>query len=78
VGPYREVVPHRRLVFTWTWPGTTPERESVVTVIFRKAGEGTELVFRHEQLFDETVRDNHRQGWSEALVKLETLLQGEA
>jgi uncharacterized protein YndB with AHSA1/START domain len=77
-GVYREVVPHRRLVFTWTWPRTTPERESVVTVTFRKTAEGTELVFRHEQLFDETVRDNHRQGWSEALVKLEALLQGEA
>jgi len=70
-GVYREVVPNRKLVFTWSWPRTTPERESLVTVELRKVAEGTELVFRHEQLFDEKVRDDHRRGWSETLVKLE-------
>ncbi|MEX2240304.1 MAG: SRPBCC domain-containing protein [Burkholderiales bacterium] len=25
-GVYREVVPNRRLAFTWVWPRTTPER----------------------------------------------------
>ncbi|MCG6952870.1 MAG: SRPBCC domain-containing protein [Betaproteobacteria bacterium] len=70
-GVYREVVPNRKLVFTWSWPRTTPERESLVTIELRKVAEGTELVFRHEQLFDEKVRDDHRRGWSETLVKLE-------
>jgi uncharacterized protein YndB with AHSA1/START domain len=74
-GVYREVVPPRRLVFTWTWPRSTPERESLVTLEFRPAGGGTELAFLHEQLFDEAVRDNHRRGWSESLAKLETYLQ---
>jgi uncharacterized protein YndB with AHSA1/START domain len=76
-GVYREVLPPRRLVFTWTWPRSTPERESLVTLEFRPAHGGTELAFLHEQLFDETVRDNHRRGWSESLAKLETyLLEG--
>ena len=74
-GIYREVVPHRRLVFTWTWPNSTPERESLVTVTFRAAHGGTELVFLHEQFFDETVRDGHERGWSGALDKLERFLQ---
>ena len=74
-GVYREVVPNRKLVFTWTWPRTTPERESVVTLEFRKVARGTELVFRHEQLFDEAVRDGHRRGWTESLVKLEQFLR---
>jgi uncharacterized protein YndB with AHSA1/START domain len=73
-GVYREVVPNRRLVFTWTWPRTTPERESLVTIEFRQAGRGTGLVFTHEQHFDEEVRDGHRQGWSESFVKLEQFL----
>ena len=30
-GRYREVVPNGKLVCTWSWPRTTPERESVVT-----------------------------------------------
>jgi len=74
-GVYREVVPNRKLVFTWTWPNSTPERESLVTITLRAAGKGTELVFLHEQLFDETVRDSHKRGWSGALDKLERFLQ---
>lgn len=76
-GVYQEVAPNRRLAFTWTWPRTTPERESVVTIEFRKVPRGTELLFRHEQLFDEAVRDGHRRGWTESLVKLERLLLAE-
>ena len=41
-GVFREVVPNRRLVYTWAWE-STPERESLVTVEFRPAGAGTEL-----------------------------------
>jgi uncharacterized protein YndB with AHSA1/START domain len=73
-GVYREVVPNRKLVFTWTWPKTTPERESLVTVVFKAAGKGTELDFRHEQLFDEAVRDDHKRGWSGSLDKLDGYL----
>jgi uncharacterized protein YndB with AHSA1/START domain len=74
-GVYREVVPNRKLVFTWTWPNSTPERESLVTITFRAVDGGTQLDFLHEQLFDETVRDNHKRGWSESLAKLERFLE---
>ena len=76
-GVYREVVPNRKLVFTWTWPNSTPDRESLVTITLRAAGKGTELVFLHEQFFDETVRDGHNRGWTGALDKLGRFLQGE-
>jgi len=74
-GVYREVVPNRRLVFTWTWPRSTPERESLVTITLRAIAGGTELVFRHERHFDEAVRDNHVRGWTESFVKLEQWLR---
>ena len=79
-GVYREVVPAGRnaagkLVFTWSWPRTTPERESLVTIVFKAAGGGTDLDFRHEQLFDEKVRDNHQRGWSSVLDKLAEFLE---
>jgi uncharacterized protein YndB with AHSA1/START domain len=73
-GVYKEVVRPRKLVFTWTWPNTTPERESLVSIVFKAAGSGTELDFRHEQFFDEAARDGHRRGWSAALDKLEAYL----
>jgi uncharacterized protein YndB with AHSA1/START domain len=74
-GVYKEVVPNRKLVFTWTWPNSTPERESVVTIVFKAVGSGTELDFRHEQFFDEAARDGHQRGWSGALAKLDDYLR---
>ena len=74
-GVYKEVVPNRKLVFTWCWPNSTPERVSVVTIVFEAVGKGTELVFKHEQLFDEKARDDHKRGWSASLDKLTDFLQ---
>jgi len=74
-GTYKEVVANRRLAFTWTWPRTTPERESLVSITFKPAADGTELEFVHAQHFDEKVRDGHLRGWTEAFVKLERYLR---
>ena len=74
-GTYREVVTNRKLVFTWTWPNSTPERESLVTIVFKAVEGGTELDFRHEQFFDEKARDDHRRGWNGLLDKLDKFLQ---
>jgi uncharacterized protein YndB with AHSA1/START domain len=74
-GEYREVVPNRKLVFSWCWPNTTPERVSQVTILLKAAKGGTDLEFRHEQFFDEAARDGHKRGWSESFAKLETFLK---
>jgi uncharacterized protein YndB with AHSA1/START domain len=72
-GVYREVVADEKLVFTWAWK-TTPERESLVTVLLKPDGEGTLLTLTHEQFFDEAARGRHQYGWNSALDKLETSL----
>ena len=69
-GTYREVIPDRKLVFTWTWR-TTPERQSLVTIEIKPDGDGTLLTLTHEQFFDEAARDRHQQGWTSVLDKLE-------
>jgi uncharacterized protein YndB with AHSA1/START domain len=74
-GLYKEVVKPKKLVFTWTWPRTTPERESLVTILFNAKGGGTELVFRHERFFDEKARDDHKRGWSGLLELLDGYLR---
>jgi uncharacterized protein YndB with AHSA1/START domain len=71
-GTYREVIPNEKLVFTWAWK-TTPERESVVTVLLKPDGDGTLLTLTHEQFFDEDARDRHQGGWNGALDKMEKL-----
>jgi uncharacterized protein YndB with AHSA1/START domain len=86
-GLYKEVVPPTvatmgKLVFTWTWPNSTPDRESLVTIVFRQVAAGgkagTELAFKHEQFFDESARDGHKRGWGEAFTKLENYLRSDA
>jgi uncharacterized protein YndB with AHSA1/START domain len=72
-GVYREVVPNRRLVFSWAWH-STPERESLVTVMLKPDGGGTLLALHHAQFFDEAARNGHEGGWNESLDKLEKLI----
>ncbi len=71
-GAYREVVANKKLVYTWVWK-STPERESVVTIELRAAGNGTELTLRHEQFVDKEARDRHQHGWVGCLSRLERL-----
>lgn len=71
-GVYREVVPDRRLVFTWAWH-STPERESLVTVTIVPDADGSLLTLHHEQFFDQKARDGHERGWTGTLDKLERL-----
>ena len=72
-GVYREVVPNRRLVFSWAWH-STPERESLVTISIKPEGSGSLVVFNHAQFVDAAARDNHERGWMELLAKLESYL----
>jgi uncharacterized protein YndB with AHSA1/START domain len=69
-GVYREVVANEKLVFTWAWK-STPERESLVTLLLKPDGDGTLLTLTHEQFSDEESRDGHEQGWNSSLDKLE-------
>jgi uncharacterized protein YndB with AHSA1/START domain len=71
-GVYREIVPNRKLVFTWGWY-STPERESLVTVTFTPDGDGTLMTLHHEQFFDEAARDRHEQGWTVIIGRLDAL-----
>ena len=69
-GVFREVVINEKLVYTWAFR-STPERESVVTLRLKADGDGTWLTLTHERFFDDTARDSHRGGWTQALDGLE-------
>lgn len=72
-GVYREVVPDKKLVFTWEWPGM-PERLSLVTFLLKPFDGGTELTLVHEQLPDEAACQSHEQGWNGWFDKLSFFL----
>ena len=75
-GIYQEVVPDRKLVFTWEWPGA-PERESLVTFLLNPIEGGTELTLIHEQLPDAASRESHEVGWNGFLDKLANFIGNE-
>lgn len=72
-GVYLEVVPQRKLVFSWAWK-STPERVSQVGIELRPISGGTELSFVHERFFDRAARDGHEGGWLPTFTKLESFL----
>ena len=71
-GVYREVKPNEKLQFTWAWR-STPERESLVTILIKPDNGASILTLVHEQFFDEPARDRHEFGWTGSLNKLEKL-----
>jgi uncharacterized protein YndB with AHSA1/START domain len=68
-GVFQEIVPNRKLVYTWAWE-STPERESLVTVEFKPSGQGTELLVTHQRFADEQARDRHQLGWNGCIDRL--------
>jgi len=72
-GEYRELVPGKKIVFTWQWDDDDAWKNisSVVTVELSDRDGGTELRLTHEQLPSEESRDRHNEGWSSVLDRLE-------
>jgi uncharacterized protein YndB with AHSA1/START domain len=68
-GVYKEIVPNRKLVFSWAWE-STPEVESLVTVEITPEDGGCVLTLTHERFPDETSRDRHRNGWTGSFERL--------
>ena len=72
-GTYREVIPEKKLVFTWILPGAV-EPNTLVTFLLEPSGAGTMLTLTHEHLPDEPARLSHEQGWSGLIDKLALFL----
>jgi uncharacterized protein YndB with AHSA1/START domain len=75
-GEYRELQPGRKIVFTWKHEENEDwkNHNSIVTVEFFDREEGTEVHLTHEKLPNEASRDDHAQGWTSVLDKLEKFL----
>ena len=72
-GEYRELVPEKKIVFTWKWDDdeTWKNTSSVVTVELSDRDGGTELRLIHEKLPSEESRDRHNEGWNSVVDRLE-------
>jgi uncharacterized protein YndB with AHSA1/START domain len=74
-GEYLELVPGRRLVFTWRSPYTGPQ-PSRVTIDLAAVDDGTLLTLTHEQLPPDQV-ESHGGGWGAILDRLSAELASE-
>jgi uncharacterized protein YndB with AHSA1/START domain len=77
-GSVVEVVPQRRLVFTWGWEEASlgvPPGSTVVEIELEPDGDGTLLRLTHRGL-PSTAVDVHRYGWEHYTTRLVVVAQG--
>lgn len=78
-GTFLQVVPHRKVVFTWGYEnpaGRPPPDSTTVTIILEPKGQGTLLRLWHTGLTGEAI-ERHAQGWQHYLSRLEIAARGE-
>jgi len=64
-GRYREIVPQRRLVFTFAWEsGPSARVETLVTITFAEHNGKTVQTFHQTPFVDVEARDRHVGGWN--------------
>lgn len=68
IGKYLEIIPNKRLQFSWSWENYAMP-DSVVTVEFEDLGTSTRLTLRHEGLPDQEDAQQHTEGWTSLLEK---------
>jgi uncharacterized protein YndB with AHSA1/START domain len=78
-GEFVEVIPHRRLVFTWGWEGEAPPvppGSSTVVVELKADRSGTLVRLTHGGLEPAPVAEHHREGWERYLDRLRARAEG--
>lgn len=79
VGEFVEVVPNRRVVFTWGWQASeiVPPGSSTVEIDLEPEGSGTRLRLVHRGLPEGAVVA-HTEGWDYFLPRLINVAEGRA
>ena len=75
-GTYREVIPAKKLVYTWVVEDpAVGDAETLVTVEFITRGRHTELALTHERLSEKSLHGTVEEGWKLVLGGLQRFLQ---
>lgn len=78
-GEYLEVIPYRRIVFTWGWEGegsVLKPGASTVEISLTADGNGTIVRLKHRGLSTEEQYQLHAQGWDHYLDRLHAVAEG--
>ncbi len=71
---YNEVIPNEKLKWI-THFKSFPNKETRVTLLFKKADEGTEFVIRMENFENEEERNANKGAWEHGLTVLDSILK---
>jgi uncharacterized protein YndB with AHSA1/START domain len=74
-GVYRQIIPNQLLAFTWTPCTGGPGYETLVTVEFKAANGGTEVIITHEGFTETETRNRHEYGWNGCFDNLAKVLE---
>ncbi|HVF80562.1 MAG TPA: SRPBCC domain-containing protein [Flavisolibacter sp.] len=77
-GVYKEVLPVKKLVYTWNWKLPSPsvqDTDFLLTIEFTSTGSGSSLHVMQENFTSEEAVQPHREGWENALQDLAAYLQ---
>ncbi len=77
-GEFVEIVPYRRIVFTWGWEGENPlppPGTSTVEVVLIPDGDSTIVRLTHRDLPADAL-DSHTHGWEHYLARLALVAVG--
>lgn len=76
-GVYRELVPKKRIVYTFIWD-EEPDHEMLVSVDFAAKGKKTEIAFQQTGFKSDGEREGHKGGWNESFDRLAEYLKQSA
>jgi uncharacterized protein YndB with AHSA1/START domain len=74
-GKFLEIIPPRRIVFTWNVNHQPPTVDEKVTVEFHECDGGTEIVITHEGIHSTAMRDGTDDGWSQLMDNLAATIE---
>ena len=72
-GEFKEVVPNEKLVFTWN---SKAVQDTVVTITLDEKGDATEVKLVHEFMPNKEMIENHTEGWTVILERLDNVVTG--
>jgi len=71
-GEFLEIERPRRLSYTFEWEEPDPDdQQTLVTLTFREAGHGTELLLEQAPFATQARHDLHHAGWTDSFVRLD-------
>jgi uncharacterized protein YndB with AHSA1/START domain len=74
-GVYKEIVPPRRLVFTWAWEEDGKRgHETEITIDLEPAGKATKMRFVQEVFATSKALEGHQMGWDASFALLDKAL----